>query len=197
MGEIIHLQQKSEGPPGNLITSSPWEFRKAHWETIHFVQILKSHSNKLEPSRGETYDLPPHFSLKGGMSYTIRAMYANRGSEERMRGVYYLTGLMDCMINQVSPILRTDILRAMYKKVFEMREEFSVNWYGPLDQILLPIDSRFFNDSEYRSSLNKAKTMKKLYLAIRKGTDEMFDILSLEYLFFCPKMGGLKWRAKK
>lgn len=114
-----------------------------------------------------------------------------------MRGVYYLTGLMDCMINQVSPILRTDILRAMYKKVFEMREEFSVNWYGPLDQILIPIEPQFFNDSEYRSSLNKAKTMKELYLAIRKGTDEMFDILSHEYLFFCPKMGGLKWRAKK
>ena len=196
MGEVIDLQQELEGPPGNLITSSPWEFRKAYWETTHFLQMLKSHSAKLESRLEETYNIPPHFSLKGGMAHTIRAMYTYRENEKHMRDVYYLTGLMDCMINQVSPILRTDILRSMYKKVFQMKEEFGVNWYGPLDQVLLPVDSWFYNHSEYRSSLSNASTMKELYLAIRKGTDEMFDILSLEYAFYCPKMGGLKWRPE-
>lgn len=192
MGEVIHLKQKLEGPPGNLITSSPWEFRKAYWETTNFIQILKTRSVKLESPNGETYNVPPHFSLKEGMSYTIRAMYAHRESEEKMREVYYLTGLMDCMINQVSPILRTDILRSMYKKIFKMRKEFAVNWYGPLDQVLLPIDCRFYNDSQYRSSLNEVNTMKELYLVVRNATDEMFDILSLKYVFYCPNMGGLK-----
>jgi hypothetical protein len=32
--------------------------------------------------------------------------------------------------------------------------------------------------------------MKELYEAIRRGTDEMFDILSLEYVFYCPNLGG-------
>ncbi len=197
MGEVIDIQQRMERQPGNLITSSPWEFRRAYWETTHFVQMLKSQSARLESSPEETYNLPPHFSLKGGMGQTIRSIYAYRESEEKMREVYYLTGLMDCMINQVSPILRTDILRSMYKKVFEMRNELGANWYGPLDQVLLPVDSWFYNESEYRSSLSRSSTMKELYLAIRRGTDEMFDILSLEYVFYCPKMGGLKWRPQR
>jgi hypothetical protein len=38
--------------------------------------------------------------------------------------------------------------------------------------------------------LKEAETMKELYEAIREGSDEMFDILSLEYTFFNPWMGG-------
>jgi len=124
------------------------------------------------------------------MACTIQAMYANRHEEEKMRDTYYLIGLTDCMINQVNPILRTDLLRAMYKKVFAMKEALKVHWHGNLDQVLLPLDLEFFDDISYRTSLTKAETMKQLYAAIREGTDEMFDILSLEYAFFSPWMGG-------
>lgn len=134
--------------------------------------------------------LPPHFTLHGGMSFTIRSMYINRMNEERMREIYYLVGLTDCMINQVHPILRTDLLRDMYKKVFALKKSLKVHWHGNLDQVLLPIDVEFFDDISYRTSLSKAITMKELYEAIREGTDEMFDILSLEYTFFIPWTGG-------
>ena len=129
-------------------------------------------------------DIPAHFTLKGGMAFTIRAMYIHRGKEEKMREIYYLAGLVDCMINQVNPILRTDLLRDLYKKVFLMKEELNVHWHGPLDHVLLPIDSRFHNESEYRAALIRARTMKELYLAIMEGTEEMFDILSFEYVFY-------------
>ena len=198
MGEIISLRDKRQTPPNNLITSSPWEFRRADWESPHFIQMLRSQSVKLEYHRGEVCKkggkgilrLPSHFSIKGGMIYTVRAMYANRVNEDRMREIYYLTGLMDCMINQVNPVLRTDLLKAMYKKVFSMKTELNVHWYGPLDQVLLPVESQFFNENEYRASLKNAQTMKELYRAIKTGTDEMFDILSMEYVFYCPGEGG-------
>jgi hypothetical protein len=198
MGEIISLRDKRQTPPTNLITSSPWEFRRADWESPHFIQMLRPQSVKLECHRGEVYkkggkgiwDLPSHFSLKGGMIYTVRAMYANRIYEDRMREIYYLTGLMDCMINQANPVLRTDLLKAMYKKVFSMKTELKVHWYGPLDQFLLPVEPQFFNENEYRTSLESAQTMKELFRAIRTGTDEMFDILSMEYVFYCPGAGG-------
>lgn len=194
MGEIIHLQPRLKEPPDNLITSKPLEFRKADWETAQFIQMSKFNSAKLECHREEVYkkgesgiwQLPSHFSLSGGMGNTIRAMYVYREDEERMREIYYLIGLMDCMTNQVNPILRTDLLRAMYKKVFTMRKELNIHWHGPLGQILLPIDSQLYNESEYKSSLTRARTMKELYRTIRKGTDEMFDIFSLEYVFYCP-----------
>jgi hypothetical protein len=93
---------------------------------------------------------------------------------------------MDCMINQVNPVLRTDLLRDMYKKVFSMKESLNVFWYSPLDHVLLPIDSQFYDETQYRTAVNRAESLKDLYETIRNGTDEMFDILSLEYVFYCP-----------
>ena len=106
-----------------------------------------------------------------------------------MREIYYLAGLVDCMINQVNPILRTDLLRDLYKKVFQMKEKLGVQWHGPLDQVLLPLDFHFHNESEYRAALNNARTLKELYSTIKEGTEEMFDILSFEYVFYCPGSG--------
>ena len=107
-----------------------------------------------------------------------------------LRIAYSLIGLTDCMINQVNPILRTDLLRAMYKKVFAMKEALNIHWHGTLDQVLFPIDYQFYDDLAYRSSIRNAGSMKELYRAIKRGTDEMFDILSLEYVFYCPWIGG-------
>ena len=90
------------------------------------------------------------------------------------------------MINQVNPVLRTDVLRGMYNRIFELKQELNTHWYGPLDQVLLPIDSHLYNEAEYRARLQQAGSMKELYAAIREGTGEMFDILSLEYVFYCP-----------
>jgi hypothetical protein len=194
MGKVIDLQKTPPTPPDDLITSSPWQFRQSPWEAPHFFQIPKAHTVDLESCPAATDSIESHFLLKGGMVHTIRALYTYREREEKMREIYYLAGLMDCMINQISPILRTDILRSMYKKIIQIKENFRINWYGPLDQVLLPVHPRFYDNSQYRSSLNLAGTMKELYQAIRKGTDEMFDILSVEYVFYHPKMGGLKWR---
>jgi len=49
------------------------------------------------------------------------------------------------MINQVNPVLRTDVLRDMYKKIFAMKADLNIHWHGSLDQVLLPIDVRFYN----------------------------------------------------
>lgn len=198
MGKIISLQTRFQKTPDNVISLKPWEFRKPAWEAPHFIQMLRTQSLKLECQRHDirkkegkgTWHLPSHFPLKGSMVYTIRAMYANRKNENKMRDIYYLTGLLDCIINQVNPILRTSILNAMYKKISEMKEELNVYWYGPFDQVLLPIESQFYNEFEYRSSVQKAKTLKELYQVIRNETDLMFDMLSLRYVFYCPRVRG-------
>ena len=197
MAKIIQIGSRSEESPDNVITLKPMEFRKAYWETTRFIQMSRSSSDRMEHHRRQTveqgdegvWQLPPHFVLTEGMAHTIRAMYVYRTEEKRMREVYYLMGLVDCMINQVNPILRTDLIRAMYKEVFKIREDLKIHWHGPITQILLPIDSVFYNESEYKISLTKAETMQGLFKAIREGTGEMFDILSLEYVFYCPSAG--------
>jgi len=152
--------------------------------------MIRPLAETLDDCREPIGSVPPHFSLDRGLASTIQAMYANRQDETRMRETYYLVGLTDCMINQINPVLRTDVLRAMYKKVFAMKTDFNVHWHGSLDQVLLPIDSRFYDDTAYRSSIQRAPTLESLYRIIREGTAEMFEILSHEYVFFCPWMGG-------
>jgi hypothetical protein len=198
MGEIIRFKEKGGEPPDNLIAIEPWEFRKADWESKHFIQMLKSQSSKLEAHRKElhlrgdkgVWHLPSHFTLRGGMAYTIRAIYMNRNNEGRMRDTYYLAGLIDCMINQVNPLLRTDLIRDMYKKVNLLKNELGINWYGELDQVLFPLDEQYYSAVEYRQALSSARSMKDLYHLIREAMDEMFDILSLEYVFYSPGRGG-------
>ena len=198
MATIIKLQEKPETPPDNLITSKPWEFRRADWASSYFIQMLRSQSAKLEKHRKEIYQkggkgiwhLPSHFAHNGGMAYTIHGMYNYRNNEEKMREVYYLAGLIDCMINQVNPLLRTDLIRDMYKKVLVLKKILNVNWYGHLDHVLLPIDSHCYNPLEYRETISRAKTMKELYHFIRRGTNEMFDVLSQDYIFYTPARGA-------
>ncbi|MCG6877748.1 MAG: hypothetical protein LJE96_01110 [Deltaproteobacteria bacterium] len=190
MGKVIDLDNRRKGPSQPFNKPGPWRFRKGLWRTNQFIQMRMALAESLEYKPEGLATLPPHFTLGGGMSFTIRSLYMNRRNETKMREIYYLVGLTDCMINQVHPILRTDLLRDMYKKVFSMKEALKVHWHGNLDQVLLPLDVEFFDDISYCTSLAKAKTLKELYGAIREGTEEMFDILSLEYIFFSPWMGG-------
>ena len=90
------------------------------------------------------------------------------------------------MINQVNPLLRTDLLKDIYKKVKTMKSLLNVNWYGTIHHVLLPIDGHLFNELEYRQSLSLAGTLNDLYHRIREGTDEMFVLLSHEYIFYTP-----------
>jgi hypothetical protein len=203
MGKIIHFKDKGL-PPDNLITAKPLEFRAADWESGHFIQMLKPQSDALEKHRKEIHEkgeagvhhLPSHYVLGGSMAYTIRSIFLYRANEEKMREVYYLAGLMDCMINSVHPLLRTDELGEMYKKIVTLKTLLSANWYGTLDQVLFPLDVQFYDDGEYRDRLSRAATMKDLYHVIREQTDDMFDILSLEYVFYTPGRGA-GWEEPK
>ncbi|SPD74018.1 conserved hypothetical protein [uncultured Desulfobacterium sp.] len=197
MAKILHLETKITGPTNNIITARPIEFRRSFWDTTHFIQMGRASSKGLERHRKEAHNkggaafgqIPPHHLLTGGMDSTIRALFIHREDEQKMREIYYFVGLVDCMINQVNPLLRTDIIRDMYRKVFKMREDLKIHWHGNISQILLPIDSVLFDENEYKAMVSKAGTMKELYKTIKDGTDEMFDIISLEYVFYCPSAG--------
>ena len=200
MAKVISIKDRLGVGPDNLIASTPWEFRRSHWQSQHFIQILKAGSAHLEKQKREgdirglrgRIGLPPHTVLSGGMANTIRAQFEYRDNEPKMREIYYLTGLIDCMINQVNPLLRTDHIRHLYQKVMTMKGLLGLNLYGAgaVDRVLLPLDGRFFNHSEYRETLSSAGSMKALYLAIREGTETMFDVLAREYVFYTPGRGG-------
>jgi len=186
MGELIDLRKGQNGSGSSLITSYPFEFRYSHWKSAHFIQLARPCSIDIENAGGNR-PLPPHFVLKGGLASTIKGLFQHRNDEGRMKEVYFLTGIMDCMINQVNPVLRTDLLRHMFKKFFQMKQALGLHWHPPLDQVLLPIDSHLFNESAYRSALASAPTLKEIYNVIKQGTEEMFYVISNNYVFYCPR----------
>jgi hypothetical protein len=197
MGKVIHFREKDGVPPDNVITLKPWEFRTADWESRQFIQMLKSQSAKLEKHRKEAYEkgsrvsqIPSHFVLKGSMAYTVQGVYSYRTNEAKMREVYYLAGLIDCMINRVAPLLRTGVIKDIYKKVMTLKTLLNMTWYSSFDQVLFSLDSQFFNEYEYRNRISEASSAQELYRLIREGTDEMFDILALEYTFYTPARGA-------
>lgn len=199
MAKIIDIKSRIETTSGNLIISAPWEFRYSYWTGKYFLLVLKTDADDLERRLRDLVkldhcrdreNLPPHTPLNGGMAYTVHAAFICRDNEARMREVYYLAGLIDCMTRQVNPLLRTDLIRHLYQKVMTMKGLLNVNWYGSMDQVLLPLDRRFFKKEDYRKTLAGAESMKALYRAIRQGTDAMFDILAREYVFYAPGSGG-------
>ena len=197
MARIIDLEERRNRPPDNLITSRPLEFRRAGWDNTDFIMMRRSQSEELEKRRGENLregrpgvqSLPPHFVLRGSMAYTARGLYIHKENASSMRDVYYLAGLVDCMINQVSPLLRTDAIRDLYRKISTLKQTLNVNWYGPIDQVLFPIDGHLYNLEAYRRSLTAAATIQELYRAVREGIEDMFAVLAAEYVFYTPGLG--------
>jgi len=189
MAEIIPLHKNPSAKQDDLITARPWEFRRAPWRSSHFIQTAKSDWHGLNNLESGLSGAPPHFVLNGSLADTILGMYNHRNNAERMKEAYYLAGLIDCLINQVNPLLRTFLINDIYKKISRLKDLLNLNWYGHIDLVLLPIAPRLYNQEKYREGITNSRTLKDLYTLIRKGTGEMFDILSQEYVFFTPGEG--------
>jgi hypothetical protein len=191
MGKVVSLVTIREKDRNNLITTTPWEFRWSDGGSHFFSQVPKGHAAffKTKGVPCGCKDLTPLAGgrhLKGGLACTIQALFLQRHNEEKMRQIYYLTGLVDCMINRRHPLLRTHHIRGFYGKIMTLKSILCLNWYGSIDQVLLPgreVD-RLIHD--YPAALSRAETMKELYRIIREATDEMFDILSQDYVFYAP-----------
>jgi hypothetical protein len=203
MAQIIPLPTRHSERKVNIITSRPLEFRKACKPSKHFIQIPRIRASEFEfhyvisSNSVPRADMPWIRELKWGQGRTICSLFIHRESEQTMRQIYYLAGLVDCMINQVNPLLRTDLLRSLYKEAFELKRSLDVDWSGRLDDVLLPVETFYYNSDDYKKALGSAETMKELYRTIREGTSSMFDVLSERYVFYCPGAGGSSWKTGK
>jgi hypothetical protein len=204
MASVIPLPVRHPRREENIIASRPLEFRKACKSSMYFIQVPRVRASEFEDrfrsggaGHASALGVPWGWELKFGRDCTIRGLFIHRESEETMRSVYYLAGLIDCMINQVSPLLRTDLLRNLYKETFRLKSSLDMDWSGRLDKVLMPIEPRYYSEDEYRKALNRAGTMKELYCTIREGTREMFDELGERYVFYCPGAGGCVWKSAK
>jgi len=147
MARIIPLPVRHQERESNIIAARPLEFRKACRPSTYFIQIPRTRTQEFEAHcRWDWAGAAPvagicrGWELRCGQERTIRYLFINRENEESMHRVYYLAGLVDCMINQINPLLRTDLLRGLYKEVFALKRALDMDWSGRLDKVLLPIE---------------------------------------------------------
>lgn len=101
--------------------------------------------------------------------------------------MYRLAGLMECVTNASSPILRTDLLRRFYKDILEERAELNVVWRGSVRHFLLPLHSEHYNPNLFQNAVINASTLKDLFEAVQSETNAQFDIISRHYMFYLPE----------
>jgi hypothetical protein len=194
MAKIIDFENGRKADD-NLICRKPLEFRRGDWRQGQVLQCLRSEAEKYQTHRREALAnghkhirfVPEHFSLVGGCDYTVMGLYRWRESEEDAREFYRLAGLMECVVNSTSPLLRTDLLRSLYKTIMELRKSLNFSWKGDSTQFLLPLHPHFYRRSHFFDQILKADTLKVLYDKVKRETTIQFDLLTAEYVFYLPQ----------
>jgi len=159
------------------------------------MQLLKEEARRFEKCRREARQegrlhpagTPNHFPLHHGTDTTLWALYRWRHDADRMRDVYYLAGLMECMILVPHPILRTVMVRTFYRALEKLKEELQVKWHGHVHHFLLPMATYHRIENDFSRRLQEAETLQELFQAIREETEEQFLILGSEYAFYLPQ----------
>jgi Fe-S oxidoreductase len=180
----------------NLITAQPLEFRRGDWRTGFAMmcdrkESIRYETHRLEALRSPNHqhiaNVPNHFSLDGGYHFTLLGLFRYRNDEALMRRVYKLAGMMECVTNAPSSILRTDLLRRFYQSILEEREALKVLWRGNIRHFLFPLNPEYHNPNLFLFNISNAQSLKDLYEVIESETDEQFRILSRSYVFYLPE----------
>jgi hypothetical protein len=195
MAELIDLTKRIQ-KLNNLFASQPLEWRRGNWLTGCALMCTREESKRFEAHRLEAYQVeghkhigfvPNHFKLDSGYHYTVMGLFRHRDDEAMMRRVYYLAGLMECVTKSSSPILRTDLLRRVYKSILEERELLGVVWRGNVPHFLLPLHTEYYNANLFFHHIVSAESLKDFYQKLQSETDAQFDILAQRYVFYLPE----------
>ena len=194
MGKIIDFESDQK-IDDNLICRKPLEFRRGDWRQGQILQCLRSEAEKYQIHRRQALSenhkhlsfVPEHFSLVGGCDYTVMGLYRWRENEDQAREFYRLAGLMECVVNSTSPLLRTDLLRSLYKTILDLRQTLNFSWKGDSSKFLLPLHPNFYRRSHFFEQIQQADTLKILYEAVNQETGIQFDLLAAEYVFYLPQ----------
>jgi hypothetical protein len=195
MAKIIQFEDGRKIINDNLICRKPLEFRRGDWDKGQVLQCLRDEAKKYQSHRRQALTnghrhirfVPESFSLVGGSHYTVMGLYRLRQQEKQARELYRLAGLMECVVNSSSPLLRTDLLRGVYKTIMTLRQDLDFSWKGDSSQFLLPLHPHLYQRSHFFAQLNQAGTIKALYDAVIRETGIQFDLLEAEYVFYLPQ----------
>lgn len=194
MADVIDLSRRLPGRD-NLITAAPLEFRRGDWRGGHALMCTRTESVRFEKHRQEAFSrpghehigfVPNHFTLDDGCHFTTLGLFRYRADEALMRRVYRLAGLMECVTNAPSAILRTDLLRRFYQNILAERDSLKVVWRGNVQHFLLPLHTDLHNPNLFFHHIANCESLKELFAAIEEETNLQFDLIANNYVIYIP-----------
>lgn len=195
MAKVIYLADQRSARD-NLVLDKPIEFRRGEWETGCALLCTRKESRRFEahrraahkvPGHSHLAQVPNHLKLADGYHYTVRGLFRNRHDPALMQRVYRLAGLMECVTNASSPVLRTDLLRRLYQTIIRERDVLKTVWKGNVGQFLLPLYSDHYNRDLFFHRIRTAASLKQLYTVVEQETTEQFLLLSHHYVIYLPQ----------
>jgi hypothetical protein len=180
--------------PDNVIADKPWRFRRAEWATsqplmcgLHQAAQFEDHRREVwRPGRPHVHELPLGVTLDAGQIITVQGVFRHLGHEENMRQVMYAAGLMEAMINYPSPILRTDLIRAVYQRLETLSRGLGVVWRGRSERFLPTLSPQLYHPNRLSGKLARINNLQVFYDTIREETDDQFDLVARHYVFYVP-----------
>lgn len=188
------------GPPPagreHVICDTPLRLRWGDWATPHIVQVHVGSAALYEDHREECLEkgldpsgeMPPHLTLDGGMRGTALAMLRFRNDEKRLLDVAYLAGLMECLINIPSPILRTDLIRRVYQEIETLGQTLGrLTWKGQAGHFMLPVMEDAGNPHRLANALSGVDNLQDFFNTVRRISHERHQSLAKTYVIYYPR----------
>lgn len=194
MAELIHIDRRRPGRD-NLIASEPMEFRRGEWSGGFAILCTRRESERFEAHLDEAFSkvghrhvrkVPNHIQMSEGYHFTTLGLFRHRHSETHMKRLYRLAGLMECVTNASSPILRTDLLRRIYQVILDERQALSAVWRGNVSHFLLPLYSEHYNRDVFFHRLREASSLHELFEVVDEETSDQFLLLTRHYVLYVP-----------
>ena len=199
MSDIIKFPDK--GLPGrdNVITTKPMRLRWGGWRSNKILQVHVGAAAVYEDFRQECIaqgrdpasQVPPAHELSGGLRETALALLRFRNSEQQQRRAYYLAALLEALITAPCAILRTDLIRRVYREVETLSEELGLRWSSHSGRLMLSLEQDAKDPDMMSKRLENIDNLSRFFEEIRDISDSRYQTLAKSYVLYYPRFVGI------
>ncbi|RJX28137.1 MAG: hypothetical protein C4525_17115 [Desulfarculus sp.] len=197
-GEVCYLDRVIAFPGGpgreHVITDQPMRLRWGPWRVSRVIQAHVGaaavyedfRADCLRAGRDPSAQMPPHFSLEGGLQDTALALLRHRADAQAQARVCYLAALLEALLNAPSPVLRSDLIRRVYQEVERLSAQLSLRWRGGESRFIPPVNQDAADPRRFERTVASLATLREFLETIQALSQERYQILSRDYVFYYP-----------
>ena len=131
--------------------------------------------------------VPPGFTLDGGMHHTALGLMRHRANEERLIEVGYAACLMEALVNTPSAILRTDLIRRVYQEAKSVNAALGLAWSGRGGHFMLPMNEDARMPDAFARRVAPIDDLQVFFNTLKDIARERHLALKKGYVFYYPR----------